>query len=201
MKTRAQESYGEQGVSWVDRVGVWLSQRAIRRHLPARDDLEILELGCGHRAKLLTDLNDRIRRGVGVDFHIDPALLAWERFTFHQGSIEETLPRLASASFDVVMLISVLEHLADPLAALLAARRLLKSGGVLLINVPTWRGKIFLEFSAFRLGWSPPLEMDYDRRDLWPLLVQAGFQPSRIDLRLHKFGLNLFAAAHLAHAA
>jgi hypothetical protein len=35
--------------------------------------------------------------------------------------------------------------------------------------------------------------MYYNRRDLWPLLVRAGFKPSRIKLKYHKFGLNLFA--------
>jgi SAM-dependent methyltransferase len=201
MSARAAEAFGQHGVSWVDRFGVWLSQRAIRRKLPPGDALEVIELGCGYRAKLLVALRDRLRRGVGVDFHIDPALQDLVPFTFSEGPIEETLPKLADASFDVVMLISVLEHLAAPLAALESTKRLLKPGGVLLINVPTWRGKFFLEFSAFRLGFSPKLEMDdhkmyYDKRDLWPLLVRAGFKPSRIRLRYHKFGLNLFAAAH-----
>ena len=201
MSARASEAYGQNGVSWVDRLGVWLSQRAISRWLPAGNALEVVELGCGYRAKLLVALRDRLKRGVGVDFCIDPDLHTLAPFTFFEGPIEDTLPKLADASFDVVMLISVLEHLADPLAALESARRLLKPGGLVLINVPTWRGKSFLEFSAFRLGLSPKVEMDdhkmyYDRRDLWPLLVKAGFQPSRIALRYHKFGLNLFAAAH-----
>lgn len=200
MSARATEAYGQHGVSWVDRLGVWLSQRAISRWLPPGNALEVVELGCGYRAKLLVALRPRLRRGVGVDFHVDPNLQTLAPFTFFEGPIEETLPKLADASFDVVMLISVLEHLVDPLAALESARRLLKPGGVLLINVPTWRGKLFLEFSAFRLGLSPKVEMDdhkmyYDKRDLWPLLVKAGFQPSRIALRYHKFGLNLFAAA------
>ena len=85
----------------------------------------------------------------------------------------------------------------DAPSALEGVGRLLRPGGVLLVNVPTWRGKRFLEFSAFRLGLSPKVEMDdhrmyYDKRDLWPLLVRAGFQPSRIRLFYHKFGLNLF---------
>ena len=37
-------------------------------------------------------------------------------------------------------------------------------------------------------------KMYFDKRDLWPLLVKAGFLPSRIKaLRYHKFGLNLFS--------
>jgi hypothetical protein len=74
----------------------------------------------------------------------------------------------------------------------------LAPGGTCLLNVPSWRGKFFLEFSAFRLGLSPESEMDdhkmyYDRRDLWPLLVQAGFRPSRLRCFPHKLGLNTFA--------
>jgi len=178
---RAHESYGQHGLTWVDRFGVWLSQSAIRKHLPPDRDLEIVELGCGYRA-------------------IDPVLHNLAPLTFLEGPIEEALSNLAGQTFDVVMLISVLEHLEHPFEALVAARQLLKPGGVLLINVPTWRGKFFLELSAFRFGLSPKTEIDdhkmyYDKRDLWPLLVRTGFLPSAIRLRYHKFGLNLFATA------
>jgi hypothetical protein len=37
--------------------------------------------------------------------------------------------------------------------------------------------------------------MYYDKRDLWPLFIRAGFKPSEVKLRYHKFGLNLFAVA------
>jgi SAM-dependent methyltransferase len=200
MSDRSAESYGQRGVTWVDRLGVWLSQRAIRRHLPAKERLAILELGCGYHATQLRALRDRIVTGVGVDFAIAPELHHEPGFRFHEGPIEATLPKLEANSFDVILLISVLEHLRDAQTCLDTAERLLRPGGVLLVNVPTWRGKAALEFSAFRLGLSPAVEMDdhkmyYDRRDLWPLLVRAGFRPSAIDLRYHKFGLNLFARA------
>jgi SAM-dependent methyltransferase len=200
MNPRSDESYGQSGLTPVDRFGVWLSQRAIRRQLPERNDLEVIELGCGYRATQLRALHDRLKHGTGVDFSVAPELHATAGYTFHEGPIEETLPRLAAGSFDAVLVISVLEHLNEPQAALTAAWRLLRPGGVLLVNVPTWRGKFFLELSAFRLGLSPKVEMDdhkmyYDPRDLWPLLVRAGFRPSEIRLNRHKFGLNLFAAA------
>jgi SAM-dependent methyltransferase len=200
VNTRIHEAYGERRLTFVDRAGVWLSQRAISRHLPNRSDLEILELGCGFHATQLVALGPRLKRGIGVDFRIAPGLQTSEKFSFHEGTIEETLPKLEVERLDAIMLISVLEHLRDPLFVIEAARRMLKPSGVLLINVPTWRGKSFLEFSAFRLGLSPRIEMDdhkmyYDKRDLWPLLVRAGFKPSLIKLRYHKLGLNLFAAA------
>jgi SAM-dependent methyltransferase len=199
------ESYGQKKLTFVDRFGVWLSQRAISRELPDRPNLEVLELGCGFRATQLVALEPRLQRGVGVDFQIDPQLSGRDNLTFYQGTIEEALPRLQAQTFDAVLVISVLEHLSDPLFVIESVRGLLKPSGVLLINVPTWRGKGFLEFFAFRLGLSPKIEMDdhkmyYDKRDLWPLLVRAGFKPSLIKLRYHKFGLNLFAAVQRDHA-
>ena len=198
MSGRGTESYGQRGVTWVDRLGVRLSQRTIRRYLPAGNGLRVLELGCGYRATQLMALRDRMREGTGVDFTIAPELRATPGFVFHEGMIEQILPKLSLGCYDVVLLISVLEHLREPREALEEAHRLLRPGGVLLVNVPTWRGKFFLEFSAFRIGLSPKVEMDdhkmyYDKRDLWPLLVRSGFRPSLIRLSYHKFGLNLFA--------
>jgi SAM-dependent methyltransferase len=200
LNNRTHESYGQKKLTFVDRFGNWLSQRAIKRRLPDRSDLEVLELGCGFRATQLLALAPRLKHGVGVDFQLAPELAALDKFTFHEGTIEETLLKLASQTFDAVLLISVLEHLRDPLFVIEAVRGLLRPSGLLLVNVPTWRGKGFLEFSAFRLHLSPKIEMDdhkmyYDKRDLWPLLVRAGFKPSLIKLRYHKFGLNLFAVA------
>jgi len=205
LNNRTRAPYGQTRLGLVDRLGAWLSQRAIARELPDRTDLEVLELGCGFRAAQLVALHRRLRRGVGVDFQLAPELAALQKFVFHQGSIEETLPILTSERFDAVMLISVLEHLRDPLSVIEAVYHLLKPFGMLLINVPTWRGKSFLEFSAFRLGLSPKVEMDdhkmyYDERDLWPMLVRAGFKPSLIRVRHHKFGLNLFAVARRENA-
>ena len=200
MSLRAHESFGQRRLTPVDRLGVWLSQRAIHRHLPVGNDLEVLELGCGYRATQLIALEPKLKRGIGVDFQVAPELQTLKKFTFHEGTIEEMLPTLEGEAVDVVMLISVLEHLAEPQFVIESAWRLLRRSGLLLINVPTWNGKRFLELSAFRLGFSSKLEIDdhkmyYDKRDLWPMLVKAGFRPSQIRLRYHKFGLNLFAVA------
>jgi len=57
-----------------------------------------------------------------------------------------------------------------------------------------------LELSAFKFRTSPACEMDdhkmyYSKRDLWPLLVRAGFKPSRIRLEYRKLCMILFATA------
>jgi SAM-dependent methyltransferase len=115
-----------------------------------------------------------------------------------EGSLPGALTALPDQSLDVVLCVSVLEHLWEPLVALAHFRRLLVSGGTCLLNVPSRRGKAFLEYSAFKLHASPADEMDdhkmyYDTKDLWPLLVKAGFVPHDIQCFPHKFGLNTFA--------
>ena len=199
-KAESRDSYGQHGVTWIDRFGVWLSQRAIRKYLPAPQGLDMLDLGCGYRATLLRSFTGEQKRLLGVDFQIAPEIKADPRLTFVEAAVEYAMPTFATATFDVVLLMSVLEHVWEPAEVLKQCHRVLRPRGVLLVNVPTWWGKFFLEFSAFTLGASPKLEMDdhkmyYDKRDLWPLLVAAGFKPSQIILRYHKFGLNLFARA------
>ncbi len=198
MGTASREAYGQHGLTWVDRFGVFLSRGAIFKYVPKNHGLDILDLGCGYRAGHLTALRDTHRRLVGIDFQVCPELKGDSRFSFLEAPIEQGIVELESESFDVVLLISALEHLWEPMKVLGECKRVLRPKGVLLVNVPTWRGKFFLEVSAFRLGTSPKVEMDdhkmyYDKRDLWPVLVRAGFKPSDIVLRYHKFGLNLFA--------
>ena len=159
-----------------------------------------MELGCGYRATQLLAWERKLKRGIGVDFQVAPELQTLEKFTFYQGTIEQTLLKLESETVDVVMLISVLEHLVEPQFVIESAWRMLRRSGLLLLNVPTRIGKRFLELSAFRFGFSSKVEIDdhkmyYDKRALWPMLVRAGFKPSQIRLRYHKFGPNLFAAA------
>jgi SAM-dependent methyltransferase len=194
------ESFGQNySPTFVDRFGVWLSARQIRRFVPSFAGKVVADLGCGHEAAFTRSVLDEVERAILVDLAIAPDLKAHPRVQAIEGGLPVSLLGLADQSVDLVMIVSVLEHLREPLATLQEIRRVLRSGGICLVNVPSWRGKRFLEFSAFKLGLSPPSEMDdhkmyYDVRDLWPLLVQAGFLPSEIECFSHKGGLNTFAA-------
>ncbi|MCL5960811.1 MAG: class I SAM-dependent methyltransferase [Chloroflexi bacterium] len=192
------ESYGERSLTIVDRFGIYLSRREILRNLPGHTQLSALDLGCGYHATHLRAIYSSLSSGVGIDVRVSDECKRIPRLKFLEGDIESLLSTLSGAEFDVVLLISVLEHLTETIHVLAECHRVMRPGAVLLINVPTWRGKTLLEFSAFRLGKSPACEMDdhkmyFDKRDLWPVLVKAGFKPSRIRLNYHKFGLNLFS--------
>jgi SAM-dependent methyltransferase len=197
------ESFG-QGYqpTLVDRFGVWLSARQIRRYVRSFRGKVIADLGCGHDAAFARTVLSEVERAVLVDVALAPDLKAHPKVQAIEGGLPGAIVALPDRSFDVVMIVSVLEHLREPLQTLTHIRRLLRPGGTCLVNVPSWVGKRFLELSAFKLGFSPAAEMDdhkmyYDVRDLWPLLVQAGFLPSEIECFSHKGGLNTFAACRL----
>lgn len=198
-QTSRTASYGEKrALSSVDRFGVWLSTKAVRRMLAGMKEPTIADIGCGYNAVISRSVLKRVRSVTLVDLSIDPELGRLDHVTRVVGHIPEVLGTLESNSYDGVLCISVLEHLWKPKEALGEIARILRPGGTCIINVPSWLGKHFLEFSAFRLGLSPSEEMDdhkryYSSRELWMYLVEAGFLPHAIRVRHHKFGLNVVA--------
>ena len=189
----------------VDRFGVWLSARQIRRHAGSMVGKRIGDFGCGYHAEFIRTVLPQIEQAVLVDSALAADLRSCPKVIAMEGLLPNILEEVAPASLDVVLCISVLEHMWDPLALLRHCVRIVRPEGICLFNVPSWRGKKFLEYSAFRLGLSPMREMDdhknyYDVRDLWPLLVRAGFLPSRIHCFSHKFGLNTFAVCRSSAA-
>lgn len=195
------EAYGQGGdLTFVDRFGVWLSARAVEQHV-ALVGKEVADFGCGYDASFARRVLPRVKRMLLVDLQLAEDLRRHPKVEAWAGKIETVLPTVEDESLDVVLCLSVLEHLDEPQHALDHFRRILAPGGVVLINVPSWYGKRWLELSAFRLGLSPAVEMDdhrryYDPRDLWPMLVHAGFRPSAISCRRRKFGITTFAVCH-----
>jgi SAM-dependent methyltransferase len=207
--TRASErgarssAYGQhRSPTIVDRFGVWLGARAARRG--ARfDGARFADFGCGFNATFARTQLPVVHAALLVDVALADDLKRHPKVTAIEASALEVLPTLDEASLDVVLCLSVLEHLWQPQSALDHFHRILAPGGVAILNVPSWLGKPFLELAAFRLRVSPAEEMDdhkayYDPRDLWPMLVRAGFSPSLIRCHRHKFGLNTSAVCRVA---
>jgi SAM-dependent methyltransferase len=181
----------------VDRFGVWLSARALRKHVPSFAGKALGDFGCGYDARFARSVLPEVGHATLVDLALAPDLKEDRRVTAIEGTLPEALEAIGDDSIDVVLSISVLEHLWDPGALLRHLLRVAAPGGVCLVNVPSWRGKRYLELSA-RLGLSPAEEIRdhktyYDPRDLLPLLIEAGFRPRDVECYKHKFGLNTFA--------
>lgn len=196
---RRDKSYGENhSPTMVDRFGVWLSAVQVRRWVKSFRGLEVADIGCGYNASFARTILHEVSGLKLFDVSLSPDLKSQPKISAFEGDLAETIQSIPKESLDVIMCLNVIEHLHNPDKVLGCFRPMLRQDGVCLINVPSWRGKWFLEFSAFKLGMSPKEEMDdhkfyFDVRDLWPRLVKAGFQPSKIKCYPNKFGLCVFA--------
>lgn len=186
----------------LDQLGARLSSRQVRRRAGSLAGKRLGDFGCGYEATIARSVLPQVRQAVLVDVALAPDLKSHPKVVAIEGLLPDATATVGSGSLDVVLCISVLEHLWAPLATLIELRRVLAPGGVCILNVPSWLGKWFLELSAFRLGLTTPQEIDdhktyYDPRDLWPLLVRAGFVPHDIRCFRHKLGLNTFAVCRV----
>jgi 2-polyprenyl-3-methyl-5-hydroxy-6-metoxy-1,4-benzoquinol methylase len=197
-------AFGEENPpSVLDRLGVWLNISRIQREAGALDGRSIADVGCGYRAVVARTLAQRAASVTVVDVALDPELSRLPRVHAFVGPLPTVLANIKDSTQDITLCINVLEHLWEPEATVAELRRITAPGGSVLINVPSWMGKRFLELAAFRLGLAPVEEMQdhkmyYDPRDLWPLLVRSGFRPDEIRCFRHKFGLNTFARCRVA---
>lgn len=119
-----------------------LAERQLRPHLEhlARENgqraLRILDLGCGPGNTLR-----RLKpagRVYGFDYSLDALAFARSRGVQHVFSGELTALPVASAAFDCVLALDVLEHVEDDQAALTEVARVLRPGGVFLFTVPAF---------------------------------------------------------------
>jgi SAM-dependent methyltransferase len=112
----------------------WLARTpgyARERWVAANARGDVLDVGCG-RADLGARLPD-IRSYVGLDYPTTAIGLYDSRP--HVFADAAALP-LADASVDTVLLLDVIEHVAEPERALAEAARVLRAGGVALVTVP-----------------------------------------------------------------
>jgi SAM-dependent methyltransferase len=114
---------------------------------------KILDAGCGTGGNL--ELLSRLGCEVtGLEMEQGAAEIARSKSgkAVYVGSLPEQVP-FADDSFDLIVLLDVLEHIEDDLGALQALTAKLKPGGKLLITVP-----------AFAFLWSPHDESHHHKR-------------------------------------
>jgi SAM-dependent methyltransferase len=140
----------------------------------------VLDVGCG-RGDLLELFKARGWRAVGTQVSRTAAAAA-RRLRGVEVLLGE-LPELGlkSADFDVVTFLHVLEHLDRPAQYLLAARDLLKPGGILVIEVPNCGSLGFqlLGLRNFCLDYPNHLVF-FTRSALRGLLERCGFAVEKV---------------------
>lgn len=162
-------SYLEQEASLRYSFGTFLRQLQ-KRSLTGGD---LLEVGCGH-GFFLEAARPYFQRCVGVDF--SPAVVASARSRanqVYQGGIE-SIPR--SETYDCIVLISVIEHVHEPVDFLRTLRTHLRPSGRLIVATPDVSG-VFQRMLGRR--WPayqviPEHVAFYNRKTLSSLMTKAG---------------------------
>ena len=117
-----------------DRCIYWLGYLLKYRLPPAR----VLEIGCAHGGFLkLLELAGFAATGIEMDEQIVAKGRQWFGVNVVRGPLEnlgETLGR-----FDVIVMLDVLEHFADPLGTMQVALEHLEPGGMLMIQTPEFK--------------------------------------------------------------
>lgn len=191
-------SYGQQQLGFLDNLGQRLSGFGINKLPKKLENLGILlDIGCGYNAGLSKPLWKYFSSIYLLDFDINPDLASESQPSVHiiNGELPASLMNLRIRSADLVIANNILEHLNEPELLLRKIREIVSINSIIYLNVPSWRGKYFLELSAFKLNLAPREEMQdhknyYNKKDLWTLVRAAGFFPSEIRVKYTKFGLN-----------
>lgn len=138
------EQYGDfQKWHWWFRGRRQIIEAILRDKLNGKSPSTILSVGCGPSEGIEWLRPFTGGMILGLDAAIIHGFEAPEKVHFVTGLLEQ--PPLADNSFDVVLALDVLEHIEDDVAALSAALRLLRKGGLLVVTVPAlpllWGGQ------------------------------------------------------------
>jgi SAM-dependent methyltransferase len=148
--------------------------------------MRVLDLGC--RTGALTEHYAQGNELTGVDVDRDALARARERLDIETvwADVEDGLP-FADETFDVVVAGELLEHLADPAAAVTHVRRVLRPGGRFVGSVPNaYRLKARLAFVAGRDPDPDPTHLQmFSERSLAALL--SGFEDVRIRFAVGRY--------------
>ncbi|KPP86462.1 MAG: 3-demethylubiquinone-9 3-O-methyltransferase [Rhodobacteraceae bacterium HLUCCO07] len=150
--------------------------------------LRLLDIGCG--GGLLSEPMARLGATVvGADAaarNIPVAQIHAEQSGLHIEYLHTTAEAMAEAgeTFDVVLNMEVVEHVADPLAYLTACRQLLKPGGLHVCSTINRNPKSFamaIVGAEYVMRWLPKGTHEWNKfikpDELFDLLEQAGLRP------------------------
>lgn len=163
---------------------------------------EVLDVGCGNAAMTLP--LDGVQHYVGIDFN--PFVLDRQRellphLEFYQCDVDQEPLPIRYRQFDTILMVAIVEHLANPDWVFGQVAGLLQPEGRLVITTPTPWGERVHAVGA-RVGLFHPHaaeehEQAFDRHGLESLLTAHGFAIERY--QTFEFGANQLVVCRLAH--
>lgn len=141
-----------------------------------RADMKVLDVGssAGH---FLHALRPRVKEVIGIEFNRENAEFTRSLgITTYTDPVEKT--GLAPASFDLITLFQILEHIEDPIQFLQTLKRYLKPGGHLVVEVPNLDDALLTLYQseAFADFWFIEPHLYYfNAVTLKKILEKAGF--------------------------
>jgi SAM-dependent methyltransferase len=174
------EAYQDAPENWLLRLGLrrYWSRRvqAVHRFAP-RSPGVVLDVGCA-TGGFLEAMRERGWQVYGVEPHPEAAARAAGRLgaaAVRAAPLEAV--DFPSGSFDLITLWDVLDHLADPPAALRRIGRWLRPGGLLVLGLPypgSWDAHLF---GPAWLGWDAPRHLYlFPEETLREIVEGVGFQ-------------------------
>ncbi len=180
----------------VDRIPYWL-EKVLRHRLPPG---RAIELGCSHGG-FAAMLGAAGFDAAGLE--VSPWIVDFARQAFSipvfQGPLEQQ--PIPEGTYDLVALMDVLEHLADPLETLRSVARILSPGGLVAIQTPAYpAGKSLDELKA---SSAPFLDMLlpgehlylFSSQSLQRILSSTGFGYFLFEPALYPYDQFIFASA------
>ena len=142
----------------------------------------LLEVGCGN-GRQLERLAHAGWKVEGLDFDERAAQTA-RRLGLEVKVGDLASARYPDASFDAVILSHVIEHVPDPVALLVECRRILRSGGQLVLATPNSDSWGHRRFGRAWLGLDPPRHLlVFTPRALAEAAGRAGFSGAAIETK------------------
>lgn len=155
---------------------LWEDVRRVLKLVPPGS--RMLDVGCGS-GDILVLAAERGLQVTGVEFAPEAVAYAREArgLDVRQGTLEDA--RFEDASFDVVTMWHVLEHVPDPVGTLREVRRVLKPGGAVVVQVPNYGG---LQARLFRERWYG-LDVPRHLHHFTPRTLRRAFEAARLEWR------------------
>ena len=111
--------------------------KAYRKHTKIElAQSDVLDVGCGYGWLLDAFQGARTLSGVDIAHHaVEQATKRKPERYFKQGNLQEPIP--FSNTFDLILVINVIEHLTQPEAGIDSISKSTKPGGIVIIHLPT----------------------------------------------------------------